>query len=126
MSPAVPPQAGRTVAPETQKVTCVAQSVVNATLPEMTQVLRDMVCFQQLVGCRPGELCSITRSMVDRSEDVWLIKLAKHKTAYRSKDRTIYVGPQAQKILPKYLLRAENAACFSPIEPEKQRLQAIG
>jgi hypothetical protein len=50
-----PLQAGSTVAPETQKVTCVAQSVVNATLPEMTQVLRDMVCFQQLVGYRPGE-----------------------------------------------------------------------
>ena len=62
--------------------------------------------------------------MVDRSGDVWLIKLAKHKTAYRGKDRTLYVGPQAQAILAKYLLREENAACFSPIESEKQRRQA--
>jgi integrase len=119
-----PLQVGRTAAPETQKVTCVAQSRVDATLPAMTQVLRDMVCFQQLVGCRPGELCAIVPGMVDRSENVWLIRLPKHKTAYRGKDRTIYVGPQAQKILAKYLLRAPDAACFSPIESEKQRLQA--
>lgn len=37
---------GRTTAPETKKVTCVAQSLVDATLPFMTTVLADMVCFQ--------------------------------------------------------------------------------
>jgi integrase len=95
--------------------------VVDATLPYMTTVLADMVRFQQLVGCRPGELCSITPLMVDRSGDVWLIKLAKHKTSYRGKDRTLYIGPQAQAILKKYLLRAGDARCFSPVESEKQR-----
>lgn len=117
-------KAGRCTAPETKPVSCVPQSLVDATLPYMTQVLRDMVTFQLLVGCRPGEVCKITPAMVDRSNDVWLIKLAKHKTSYLGKDRVIYVGPQAQAILSKYLLRAENAACFSPIESEKQRLQA--
>ena len=119
-----PLKAGRTTAPETEKVTCVPQSLVDATLPFCTTVVCDMIRFQQLVGCRPGELCSITPAMVDRSEDVWLIKLAKHKTAYRGKDRIIYVGPQAQAILQKYLLRAADSACFSPQESEKQRLQA--
>lgn len=119
-----PLKAGRTEAPETAKVTCVAQSLVDATLPFCTPVVADMIRFQQLVGCRPGELCAITPSIVDRSEDVWLIKLAKHKTAYRGKDRTLYVGPQAQAILSKYLLRGADSACFSPIESEKQRLQA--
>ena len=119
-----PLKAGRTTAPETEKVTCVPQSLVDATLPFCTQVVADMIRFQQLVGCRPGELCSITPAMVDRSDDVWLIKLAKHKTAYRGKDRIIYVGPQAQAILQKYLLRAADSACFSPQESEKQRLQA--
>ena len=119
-----PLKAGRTTAPETEKVTCVPQSLVDATLPFCTTVVCDMIRFQQLVGCRPGELCSITPAMVDRSEDVWLIKLAKHKTAYRGKDRIIYVGPQAQAILSKYLLRAADSACFSPQESERQRLQA--
>ena len=40
--------------------------------------------------------------------DVWLIRLAKHKTAYRGKDRIIYVGPLAQTILSKYLLVNRN------------------
>jgi integrase len=82
-----------------------------------------MIRFQQLVGCRPGELVTITPAMVNRSSEVWTITLAKHKTAYRGKQRTIYVGPKAQKILTKYLLRSEDAACFSPVESEKERRQ---
>lgn len=119
-----PLKAGRTAAPETEKISCVPQSVVDATLPFCTPVVADMIRFQQLVGCRPGELCSITPAMVDRSKEVWLIRLEKHKTAYRGRERVIYVGPLAQAILAKYLLRAGDAACFSPIESEKQRLQA--
>ncbi len=112
---------GRTVAPETEPVKPVSREVVEATIKHMTPVVADMVHFQQLVGCRPGELCSITPAMVDRSESVWQIHIEKHKTAWRGKARTIYVGPKAQAILAKYLLRAAESACFSPIESEKQR-----
>ena len=116
---------GRTDAPETKPVKPVSRALVDATIKHMTTVQADMVRFQQLVGCRPGELCMITPSMVNRSEAVWLIELADHKTSYRGKSRTLYVGPQAQAILTKYLLRAANSACFSPIESEKQRRQAM-
>ncbi len=83
-----------------------------------------MVKFQQLTGCRPGELVKITPQMVDRSRDVWCIELIEHKTAYRNKERFIYVGPQAQKVLLPYLSRASDKPCFSPIESEAQRLAA--
>ncbi|MCA9181807.1 MAG: site-specific integrase, partial [Planctomycetales bacterium] len=63
-------------------------------------------------------------AMVDRTGDVWTITLVEHKTAYRGKTRTIYVGPQAQKVLAPYLLREPTVTCFSPIESEKQRRQA--
>ncbi len=116
---------GRCDAKESTPVTCVEQSRVDATLPHLTAVLSDMVKFQQLVGCRPGELVVIKPSMVDRSSDVWAIELAKHKTAYRGKKRTIYVGPQAQAVLAPYLLRDSKAFCFSPIESEKQRRAAV-
>ncbi len=62
--------------------------------------------------------------MVTRGGDVWVIELTKHKTAWRGKQRFIYVGPQAQKILAKYLLRAADVHCFSPAESERQRLEA--
>ncbi len=62
--------------------------------------------------------------MVDRSTDVWTIELSEHKTAYRGKSRTLYVGPKAQAILLPYLLRDSDKPCFSPIESERQRLAA--
>jgi len=119
-----PLKAGRCAAPEAEPVKCVPQELVDATLPHLTTVLADMVRFQQLTGCRPGELCGIKPNMVDRSADVWTICLSRHKTAHRGKSRTIYVGPQAQAVLSPYLLRRGDAYCFSPIESERQRRQA--
>jgi len=81
-----------------------------------------MIRFQRLTGCRPGEVCAITPSMVDRTSDIWTVKLSSHKTAYRGKERTIFVGPQAQAVLAPYLLRSAESPCFSPIESERQRL----
>jgi integrase len=118
-----PLKAGRTEAKESEPVKPVPEADVTATISKCTTVVADMIRFQQLVGCRPGELVTITPAMVDRSSEVWTITLAKHKTAYRGKQRTIYVGPKAQKILTKYLLRSEDAACFSPVESEKERRQ---
>ena len=40
-----------------------------------------MVRFQQLVGCRPGELVKITLGMVNRGGEFWTITLSEHKTA---------------------------------------------
>lgn len=118
-----PLKRGRTTAPEAKPITCVDARLVAATLRHMTTVLRDMVKFQQLVGCRPGELVVITPGMVDRSEEVWTITLREHKTAYCGKTRILYVGPKAQSILKPYLLRGSNDPCFSPQESERQRLR---
>ena len=119
-----PLKAGRTTAKEAEPVMPVDTKLVESTLKHMTQVVGDMVRFQMLVGCRPGEVVKIKPSMVDRAESVWKIKLAEHKTAYRGKSRTLYVGPRAQEVLRKYLLRGADDYCFTPIESEQQRRQA--
>jgi integrase len=119
-----PLKRGRTSAPESKPVLPVDDATVDATLVHATPVVADMVRFQRLTGCRPGELVTITPGMVDRTGKVWMIRLSKHKTAHHGHQRTIYVGPQAQAILTKYLLRAPDAACFSPIESERQRRAA--
>ena len=62
-----PLKRGRTEARETKAISAVSASVIAATLPHLTQVLSDKVQFQQLVGCRPGELVRITPAMVKRS-----------------------------------------------------------
>ncbi len=119
-----PLKRGRTDAREAPPIRPVTDSVVDATLPFLSPVVADMVRFQRLVGCRPGEVCSLKPSMVDRTGGVWEINLEKHKTAWRGKARTLYVGPQAQNVLRPYLLRSADDYCFSPKEAEKQRLAA--
>jgi integrase len=100
-----PLKMGRTTARESDPVKPISPEAVEATLKHLLPVVADMVRLQSLLGCRPGETCKITPAMVDRSNDVWEINLVKHKSAWRGKRRTIYVGPEAQEILKPYLLR---------------------
>ncbi len=119
-----PLKRGRVAAPEATPIKPVELSIVQATIKHLPQVVADMVQLQLLLGCRPGEVCGLTPAMVDRSDDVWRIRLTKHKTAYRGRERTIYAGPKAQAILTRYLLRGADQPCFSPQEAVRQRQQA--
>jgi integrase len=116
-----PLKRGRCTARETEPVAPVAQEVVDQTLTVLPKVVADMVRVQLLVGCRPGEVCRLTPSMIDRSEKVWSADLRDHKTAYRDKSRTIFFGPQAQDILRPYLLRGPDDCLFRPCDSEAQR-----
>lgn len=119
-----PLKAGRTHLHEAKPVECVPDAIVEQTVKHLPKVVADMIEFQQLTGCRPGEVCLISPALVDRSGDVWEVRLPKHKTAYRGKSRTIYVGPLAQVVLKPYLDRDPSAACFSPAEAMAQRFAA--
>jgi integrase len=114
---------GRTNLRETEGVEPVSPAVVEATLPHLSKVVADMVRFQLLTGCRPGEVCSIQPCLVDRSGEVWEVKLRDHKTAWRGKNRVIYVPKAAQEILAKYLERPADAYCFSPKDTNKHVLK---
>lgn len=119
-----PLKCGRVNAPEAEPVKPVDPKLVEATLAHLPRVVADMIRFQALTGCRPGEACRLTPRMVDRSDKVWAIRLPKHKTAHRGRKRTIYCGPKAQAILAPYLLRAADDHCFSPQEAQRQRSEA--
>jgi integrase len=58
---------GRTTAREPEPVKPVADTVVNATLPRLPEVVADMVRFQRLTGCRPAEVCILRPCDVDMS-----------------------------------------------------------
>jgi integrase len=111
----------RTDARETQPILPVDAKTLEATLPALPQVVRDMALFQRLTGCRPEEVCSIRPCDVDRSNDVWIYKPANHKMAHKDRPRIIPIGPKAQEILRPYLLRPESWYCFSPRESESKR-----
>ena len=112
---------GRTEARETEPIGPVEDSVVDATLPHMPDIVADMVRLQRATGARPGEVCSIRPRDVNRSGDVWLYRPASHKTEHHDRSRVIAIGPRGQEILARYLLRPIDAYCFSPRESECRR-----
>ncbi|MFC1597687.1 tyrosine-type recombinase/integrase, partial [Planctomycetota bacterium] len=116
---------GRSKAKETPPVEPVPEATVQATLPHLSPVVADMVRVQRLTGCRPGEVCIIRPTDVDRSGDVWEYRPARHKGEWRGRERVIFIGPQAQAVLSPYLLRSADAYCFSPAESEKKRRAEI-
>lgn len=116
-----PLRQGRTIAPELPPVRPVDDEVVEATLPYLPEIIADMVRFQRLTGTRPGEVCGLRPMDIERSDSLWKWRPPAHKTSWRDKDRVIIIGPKAQAILSRYLLRDEAAYCFSPLEAEKRR-----
>ena len=76
-------KAGRTVAPEMPKRKPVDDAIVDATLPHLPPVVRDMVVVQRITGCRPGEIFSMTWAQIDMSDDIW-IYMPSHKTQHLS------------------------------------------
>jgi len=112
---------GRSRARETQGVLSVADDVVNQTVPELSEVLADMVKLQRVTGARPGEICSLRPVDVDRSHDIWVYTPEVHKTEHHDQQRVIMLGPKAQAILTPYLLRSAETYCFTPQESEAKR-----
>ena len=113
---------------ENPPVEPVQEEHMRAVLPYTTTVLADMVMLQYLTGMRSIELTGLRPCDIERDTDdgVWLYhvqqiynKNARHGEKHK---RIVPIGPKAQEILQKYLLRNRNSFCFSPKESEQQRL----
>ena len=104
---------------------------MEAVLPFTTMVIADMIQLQFLTGMRSIELtgmrpCDIEK---DNKAGVWWYhvpqifnKNARHGNKHK---RMVPIGPKAQKLLTKYLLRNTESFCFSPKESQQQRLAAL-
>jgi integrase len=110
---------------EKPPVKAVDEKAVEATLPHLPPVLRDVVRLQMLTGARPDEICSLRPQDVDRTRKVWQYRPAIHKNQHRDIERIVFIGPAGQKLLKRYLKRAADAFCFSPAESEEQRLREV-
>lgn len=115
-------QAGRTAARESDPVLPVSDEMVEATLPHLPATVADMVRFQRLTGCRPGEVCQLRPCDIDRTNaNAWAFTPREHKTQHHGRQRTIFIGPRAQAILLPYLDRPAESYCFSPQDSESKR-----
>jgi integrase len=112
---------GRSDARECEPVFPVARGTVDATLPYLPEVVADMVRIQLLTGMRPAELCAIRPCYIDRSNPVWQYRPQQHKTEHFGRERVIFIGPQAQSVLLRYLARDAETCCFRPTDSEAKR-----
>lgn len=112
---------GRTDARETKPILPVDDAVIEQTLAKLPEVVADMVRVQRLTGMRPGEVCQLRPGDLDRSAEVWIYRPATHKTEHHGRERFVFIGPQSQAILLRYLTRDADACCFRPCDSELKR-----
>lgn len=97
-----PLKAGRCAAHDNEHREAVPDEHINAVRPKLKQRNRDILDLLLLTAARIGELLAITPSLIDKSDEVWVVELKHHKTAYRGKTRKLYFGKRAQEILARY------------------------
>ena len=118
-----PLRRGRSAAREAEPVRPAPEAAIAAVLQHVSAQVATMIELQLATGMRPGEVCSMRAADLDISGPVWLYQPAEHKTAWRGRPHTIYLGPKAQKLVAPYLKkRPTTAYLFSPVEAEAARL----
>lgn len=120
-----PLKAGRCKAPERAAVTTVDIKDVEAVKRLVNASVRALIDLQLLTGARPGELVGLRAQDIDWSGEVWVVRLAHHKTAHRGKVRTLHFGPQAQAVLKPFILRRRpEEYLFSPKDYLAEKIEA--
>lgn len=104
---------GKTVARESEPVRPVEEDCVREVVAHLCPTVAAMVWFGFWTGARPGEVCALRWSVIDRSGPVWIAELEHHKTAWRGRRRRIAIGPQAQKVLVPFLRPGPDRFVFS-------------
>ena len=96
---------GRTRAREPAAIKPIDQESIELTLPFCGAVVTDMIHLQLLTGMRSGELCRLKPAEINRESSPWKYEPGSHKTQHLDKERVIFIGPQAQDVLTKYLFQ---------------------
>lgn len=92
---------GRTAAVDYAPIEPAPAADVERTLEQLPAAVADLVRFQRLTGCRPGEALALDASRIDRTGSVWSYRPERHKTAHHGHARVIPIGPRAQAVLER-------------------------
>jgi len=105
-------------APDGDPVTRVQRVYVRRIRRHLPRPVRALISLQLLTAARSGELVGLRAIDIDTSGDVWTCSLAQHKTAHKGKNRTLYFGPRAKRIIKLFLTpdRSMDKPLFSPRE----------
>jgi integrase len=123
VEPLMPGRGGRETIPKKP----VLWETVEATLPHLPAMVRDMVLFGWHTGSRPSEICALTTGMIDQSGDVWIATLDRHKNAHRDQSREVPIGRAAQAIISTWLLPDRpDEPIFSPLRVDDRQPKRKG
>jgi integrase len=115
---------GRCGVRETQPVKPVDDAVVAATCAVAPRSIAAMIQLQRLTGMRPGEVVIMRTRDIDRSERIWQYVPSTHKTQHHGRNRIVYLGPAAQRLLKPFLKTDLDAFLFTPAETLAERSMA--
>jgi len=103
---------------ETGRVTPVPRHQIRAVRPHLSRPVRGLIALQLLTGARADELVKLRATDLDTSGPVWTHKPEDHKTAHHGKERVLYFGPRAQRVLRAFMTpdRPLDQPLFSPRE----------
>jgi len=97
----------RSDAREKLEVGPVTDELVDAVLPHLSDLDAEVIRVMRLTGARPGEVLAMTAREIDRSDpSLWIYRPGNHKTEHKEKDRAVFIGARAQKIILPRILKA--------------------
>jgi integrase len=107
---------------ESKKVRPVSVNDIKPVLKRVQPMVKAIILFQFRTGCRPSEALQLKPGRIDRSGAVWIYRVRRHKSEHHGKDRRIFIGPRAQRVLEPWLKNVEpNDYVFSPARAEAIR-----
>jgi len=116
---------GRCGARDNPPVQPVPENLIEPVKRHVSRQVAAMIDLQLLTGARPGEIVQLRPCDIDRTGPTWTYRPPEHKTEHHGHERVIFLGPKAQQVLSAFLLRPQDAHCFSPAEAEEERRQAL-
>lgn len=96
-------KAGRSRAVEGEPVGPVSLENIEAIREHVQPTVWGMIQLQLLTGMRRGEVRITRIEDIDRNGDVWEYVPSEDKTQHRGKQRRVYIGSEAQKVLIPFL-----------------------
>lgn len=99
LSRVAPLKEGKTSARETTPREAVPDEIVKRTLPFLLPTIADMIKVQRITGMRPSEVCRMRSCDIEKGGEIWIYRPSKHKTQWKGRSRTSYLGAEEQEIL---------------------------
>ena len=112
---------GKTKAPDHPRRKTVPDHLVEATMPHLPPVVRDMLQIHCATGMRPSNIFSMTWSQIDTSDDVW-IYTPSHKTEHHDIELFVPLNAKCRSILARYMDTPKDAIIFNQRRTIRERV----